>query len=369
MNTLTKHRARPALGCGLLALALGAAALVSPAHAGGTDAKTGNAATYASKDYDLYRSGSDLDVKPPAATTPMLVLMGGGTDVDDAFRAMINKARGCSGISCTAKVDVVIVRASGADGYNASLMAMEGVDSVESLVIKTSAGANDPFVNKVVATADVLFIAGGDQWNYIKLWKGSTLDSTLQALSAKNVPMGGTSAGLAVLGQYDYSGQNGSITSAEAMSNPFDRKLTLDGGFLNDLPQMRGVITDSHLATRDRMGRLMTFLARQSSGTTLLRGIGVDEQTAVVVDDGIATVLGNPNGSGGLTGQAYFLQPSILPTTLKAKTPLTFRGVSVQKLRPLGGSFNLKTWAMFTPYQLSVETGVLTSSQLGGSVY
>ncbi|MEJ6007131.1 hypothetical protein WG899_16375 [Paucibacter sp. AS339] len=40
----------------------------------------------------------------------------------------------------------------------------------------------------------------------------------------------------------------------------------------------------------------------------------------------------------------------------------------MQKLLTQGGSFNLKTWAMSTPYLLSVETGVLTSSQLGGSV-
>ncbi|MDG0861097.1 hypothetical protein EXJ73_01235 [Pelomonas aquatica] len=99
----------------------------------------------------------------------MLVLMGGGTDVDDAFKAMIAKARG--GTAST--VDVVILRTSGSDGYNACLMAMNGVDSVESIVIKTRAGASAPEVLGLVNRADVLFIAGGDQSTYIAEWAGT----------------------------------------------------------------------------------------------------------------------------------------------------------------------------------------------------
>ena len=53
---------------------------------------------------------------------------------------------------------------------------MDGVDSVESLLIRTREAANDPRVNPIVAHADLLFIAGGDQSSYIKLWKGIALD-------------------------------------------------------------------------------------------------------------------------------------------------------------------------------------------------
>ena len=184
----------------------------------------------------------------------------------------------------------------------------------------------------------------------------------MTAAVARNVPFGGTSAGLAVLGQFDYSGANKSITSADAMANPYDRNVTLDRSFLNALPLMAGVITDAHLVARDRMGRLVTFLARLSAdgwaGLPALRGIGVDEQTAVVVDGDIATVMGNPDGLGGITGRAYFLKPTVPPATVQAKAPLTFRNVQVEK-RVAGGQYNLATWPTVSPYFISVEAGVL----------
>jgi len=274
---------------------------------------------------------------------------------------MIAKARG----GTSAKVDVVILRTSGADGYNDYLMAMDGVDSVESIVLKTAAGASASAVLDLVNRADVLFIAGGDQSTYIAQWTGTPLEAAMKAAVARNVPFGGTSAGLAVLGQFDYSGANQSVSSATAMANPYDRNVTLDRGFLNALPWMANVITDAHLVARDRMGRLVTFMARLSAdgwdGWQALRGIGVDEETAVVVDNGLAVVMGNDDGAGGRTGRAYFLKPTMAPTTVKAKTPLTFRSLQVEK-RTAGGQFDMTTWPTVSPYFISVESGVLMPS-------
>lgn len=346
--------ARRAFVTSLLCLGL----VAGPAWAGGGSAGSGAKPTVSTKDYDLYRSGNAADVQPPPPASPMLVLMGGGIDVDDAFRAMIAKARGGS----ASQVDVVILRTSGADGYNDYLMAMGGVDSVESIVIKTRAGASAPQVLDLVARADVLFIAGGDQSTYIDEWAGTPLEAAVQAAVARNVPFGGTSAGLSVLGQFDYSGANKSVSSTQAMANPYDRNVTLDRSLLNTLPWMAGVITDAHLVTRDRMGRLVTFLARLSAdgwaGWSQLRGIGVDEQTAVVIEGGIGTVVGNDDGLGGRTGQAYFLKPSMAPTTVQPKTPLTFRSLQVEK-RTAGGRYDLVNWPTVSPYFISVEAGVL----------
>ncbi|MDL2339278.1 MAG: cyanophycinase [Pseudomonadota bacterium] len=369
MTNATDPSRRNHLGLirGLLALAFAFGVLSAPAHAAGGGAGTGAKATTSSKNYDYYLTGSPVDATPAAPITPMVVLMGGGVDVDDAFMSMIAKARNGG----TGKVDIVIVRASGADGYNPYLFAMDGVDSVETLVVKTRAGADDSTVNAIVSRADVLFIAGGDQWNYINLWKGSKLDATLQVLSARNVPMGGTSAGLAVLGAVDFSAENGTITSDEATGNPYHRRLTLDAGFLNHLPYLAGTIADPHLVTRDRMGRLLTFVARMLKDgvvdLTSARAIGVDEQTALVIDGGGAgtgTVMG--------VGAVYFLKPSIAATTIVARTPLTFLGIGVYKLTANTGTFAFGIWAPtgnVPLYNLDVVAGVLTSSQGGGSPY
>lgn len=344
----------------LLGLMFAGAAL-----AAGADKATGAAKTAGTKDYDYYLTGSAADVAVAAPASQMLVLMGGGTDVDDAFRAMLAKARQNAG---GAGIDVVVIRTSGADGYNPYLFAMGGVDSVESLVIKSRDGANDPRVNAIVAGADLLFIAGGDQSTYVDLWTGTALDATLQSLRARRVAIGGTSAGLAVLGDVDYTGANGTVTSERALANPYDRRVTLDTGFITGLPGLQGAITDAHLVTRDRMGRLVTFLARMiGDGLSPLgtaRAIGVDEATAVVVDAGSARVLG--------ASAAYFVKPVQAAVTLQPKKPLTMRGVHVDRLRQGGGSFDLTAWqppAGAASYDLNVEAGVLTSDQAGGSAY
>lgn len=343
-----------------LALSL---SLFAPVMASENGKASGKAATTTNQLYDYFLSGNAADAQPVGASTPLWVLMGGGTDVDTAFQAMINKARGAGNTG----VDVVVIRTSGADGYNAYLAAMPGVDSVETFVIKSRSGADSAALNAIVAKADVLFIAGGDQSTYVNLWQGTQLDRTLSALRARNVPFGGTSAGLAVLGDVDYTGANGSITSSEALANPFDRKLTLDRSFISGLAGLKGAITDSHLVTRDRMGRLVTFLARmikdglQPLGTA--RGIGVDEATALVVDNGLARVEGS--------GRAYFLLPSIAPSQVLSKKPLTFSNVRVERLEAGAQRFDLGLWSSGTlqlnAYWLSASGGVLTSS--GGSAY
>jgi cyanophycinase len=361
---------RPALsrrlaGAATLALALALAFGAAPAHAAGGGAGSGAKATTSSKHYDYYLTGSAVDARPAAPASKMMVLMGGGVDVDDAFRAMIARAGG----SATNRIDVVIVRASGADGYNPYLYAMTGVDSVETLVVKTRTGANDPAVNAIVAKADVVFIAGGDQWNYISLWKGTSLEATLLALADRSVPTGGTSAGLAVLGAVDYSAQNGTVTSADALADPYHRRVTLDRDFLNRLAHLGGTVTDPHLVTRDRMGRLVTFMARMIQEgwvtTADARAIGVDEQTALVVE---AASGNTPTATVVGIGAAYLLQPSIAPTTVAARRPLSFSAIGVRKVTAGSGSFPL--WGGAPSYHLDAVNGVLTSDQAGGaSVY
>src|SRR3954466_6387314 len=55
-----------------------------------------------------------------------LVMIGGGRDVDEAFKWMIDRSGGG---------DVVIIRASGKDGYNPYIYGLGKVNSVETLKI------------------------------------------------------------------------------------------------------------------------------------------------------------------------------------------------------------------------------------------
>jgi len=206
---------------------------------------------------------------PQFPARPAFVLMGGGADVDEAFRWMIRKA----GVRPGSGGRFVVLRASGTGAYDPYIFfsgpgrqtgvpvaqrwvggAALGLSSAETLVIPSRAAAESPFVNSVVARANAVFIAGGDQGNYIRHWKGTRLESTLNSLLARKVPVGGTSAGLAILGAFDFAALRGTINSARALADPFDQRITLDpgplapGGGLLPASALANTITDSHFA-------------------------------------------------------------------------------------------------------------------------
>ena len=86
------------------------------------------------------------------------------------------------------------------------------------------------------------------------------------------------------------------VDSEDALKYPTDEDITLARDFLHiDEPWMRGVLTDTHFFQRDRMGRLVTFVARvaqdgwartdnQSSAQLGVLGVGISEHTAVLVE-------------------------------------------------------------------------------------
>lgn len=335
-----------------------------------------------------------LPVRHPETS---LVLMGGGDDVDQAFRWMIRRA----GIKPGTGGRFVVLRASGADGYNPYIYysgpegktgeppdpywvggAAMGVSSVETLVIPSRAAADDPFVNAVVRRADAVFIAGGDQSRYIRFWKGTALDRSLTALLGRNVPIGGTSAGLAILGEYAFAALQGTIDSTAALSNPFDPRITLDPDpagpgerFLVPKP-MTGVLTDSHFDRRKRMGRLIAFLSRLDGGeghgclgklSTMqkhlggIRGIGVSEQAALLIEstgdrhDYIARRIKNPWSDA--EGAVYFVRPLAPPTECEPGMPLSIGQVEIRKLADSRSVFNLTDWSGVDAYTVSIENG------------
>jgi cyanophycinase len=302
--------------------------------------------------YQYFVVGNGADVV--RSTTPGTVLMGGGSDVDAAFQWMIGKSGGG---------DFVVIRASGTDAYNPYIYGLGTVDSVETLIITSRTAAADPFVVDKIRNAEALWIAGGDQSNYINYWKGTPVETAIEYVAnTKQAPVGGTSAGLAVLGQFIYTGANGSVTSSQALSNPYHRYVTLDRDFLQ-IAHLSGVITDSHFVARDRLGRLVTFLARiiQDGWAGSVRGIGIDEATAILVNpDGSSTRVGS--------GAVYFLSSNGTPQVCASRTPLTYTGLAVVRITG-SATFNLATWngSGGTAYTVSANAGALSSSN--GSIY
>ena len=301
--------------------------------------------------YYLTGNGADVQTKTEAG----YVLIGGAKDQDSIFRWFLKRANGG---------DLVVLRASGADGYNPYLTELGGLDSVESLVVSTAEAARDPFVEDKIRHAEALFLAGGDQWNYVRLWRNTPVSKAIQSLIDRGVPVGGTSAGLAVLGQYVFNAEHDTVTSEEALANPFGEKVTLGSDFLR-IPALDGIITDSHFHARDRMGRTLVFLARilEEGKLSEARAIAIDERTAA---------LAKPNGQMEIDGVGfvYFVRARRRAGICRPGTPLTFGDIEIYRV-PKGGSFDVKAWKGQggTAYRLDVENGLVRSSQPGGSIY
>lgn len=299
-----------------------------------------------------YLTGNAADVAV-ALTGPAHDLGGGGTDVDAALQWIIDQVRGCT--SCSTKIDVVILRSSGSDGYNDYIYAMNGVDSVETLVITKASDANTAAVEATVRNAEVVFFAGGDQCDYVKYFKGTRVETAVESVYARGGGVGGTSAGLAIQGDFTYDACTASATSADALANPYHRSVTFTYDFFH-WANLQGTITDSHFVTRDRMGRTLAFLARQikDGKAASALGIAVNEATSVVVDrNGLATVIGD--------GPAYFILADHMPETCVAGTPLTYSNYKIWKVSS-GGTYDLKNRPTTGFYTRSVTNGVLSAN-------
>jgi cyanophycinase-like exopeptidase len=122
-------------------------------------------------------------------------MMGGGADLDEAFRWLCEKVDGG---------DFLILRAAGNDEYNPYVAGLCKPNSVATLIIPDRASAEAPKVSAIIRNAEAVFIAGGDQARYINFWKDTPVEDALNANIKDGKPIGGTSAGLAVLGEFVY---------------------------------------------------------------------------------------------------------------------------------------------------------------------
>jgi cyanophycinase-like exopeptidase len=127
--------------------------------------------------------------------------MGGGPTVDSAFVWMHDTITGEHGARGG---DVVVLTASEGDVYTDYLMKVAPFNSVRSISIGPGATPSDlARAAAYVDRAQGLFFTGGDQAHYVK-WKGSPLIASVQRLYDRGGVVGGTSAGLAILGEYVY---------------------------------------------------------------------------------------------------------------------------------------------------------------------
>ena len=257
---------------------------------------------------------------PPAAAQGYVCAEGGGSPTATGWGTQVfgwMLARGNNG-------PVVILGVAGADLNVASVFTSLGASSVTNLAVDAS-NANDPGVYAAITAAKIVWMRGGNQANYVNFWNNTLTEQAIRDVWQAGGVIGGTSAGCAVLGDWIYDSNVGSVLSREALRDPYHPFITFTDDFLNLLP---GTITDTHFTERGRLGRLAVFVARawQDAGLDLL-GIGVDDRTALCVyPDGTAEVLGE--GAVTLVSRSAATQHEIAPGQVPVFTGLVHHQLS-----------------------------------------
>jgi len=142
---------------------------------------------------------------------------------------------------------------------------------------------------RILEGAGGVFFSGGDQSLQMAVLRGTPVHRALLALYEQGCVMAGTSAGAAVMSEVMITGDERRKVEPghEFEVLQADNTITVEGlGFI------KTAIIDQHFVTRKRHNRLISLVAEMPQ----LLGIGIDEETAIIVGpEETFEVIGNRN--------------------------------------------------------------------------
>ncbi|BCJ87420.1 cyanophycinase [Effusibacillus dendaii] len=157
-----------------------------------------------------------------------------------------------------------------------------GVEDVRTFDVSNRENANAASAAKAIEQATGVFFTGGDQVRITNLLGGTKIDMILHKRHEEGMILAGTSAGASMM-------SNTMIIEGVPETNPRLGIVEMGPG----MEFISGVVIDQHFAQRGRIGRLLSAVAQYPHHL----GLGIDENTAVVVDGNEFEVI----GSGAVT--------------------------------------------------------------------
>jgi len=153
-----------------------------------------------------------------------------------------------------------------------------GVRRIEHLDLPTRAAAFRAGALECLQDARAVFFTGGDQGQIATRIAGTPVHDAIRNLYEGGACIAGTSAGAAAMSETVITSMHGDDQHSDV------RAFTTIAG----LGLLRGVLIDQHFAQRGRMTRLLAAVGQNPA----LFGIGIDEDTAIVVNADIISVVG-----------------------------------------------------------------------------
>jgi cyanophycinase len=216
----------------------------------------------------------------PTARNGHLVIVGGGEDrVDD--KEILARFVELAG-ETSARIVVVTAASTVPEDmwkiYDDAFGAL-GVADRTPLHMASREEANDAANAQRVEQATGIFMTGGDQKRLLAMIGGTAVARAMHAALANGACIGGTSAGASAMSAH-------MLADGTADLNPERGSVSLGAG----LGLVRRAVIDQHFSQRHRLARLLSVVAQNP----YLHGLGIDEDTALVVQPGVGIeIIGN----------------------------------------------------------------------------
>lgn len=148
-----------------------------------------------------------------------------------------------------------------------------GVEHRMHLHVASRQDANSEEHIRDLEGATGIFMTGGDQKRLLALVGGTLLDAAMHAaLKLRGACIGGTSAGASAMSGH-------MLAQGRAELHPEKGSVSLGAG----LGFLHKVVVDQHFSERQRLSRLLSVVAQNP----YLQGVGIDEDTALVIERGV----------------------------------------------------------------------------------
>lgn len=210
---------------------------------------------------------------PEVPAGAMLVIGGSGISNEGTKRFITH----CGGVS--AKIVVIPTALDDEptrEPYEVKILRNLGVKDVTVVHAKTRAEAETAAVLDPIRKATGIWFSGGRQWRLVDKYLGTSAEKEMHAVLTRGGAIAGGSAGATIQG--DYLVRGNPLGNVEMMVEGYERGL----GFLI------GVAIDQHFSQRKRFADMTAF----KKEVPHYLGIGIDENTALVVTGHVAEIVG-----------------------------------------------------------------------------
>lgn len=221
------------------------------------------------------------DLFPPAkAESPnvengTLMIVGGGGVPRGLLDRFVEEAGGTESVICVIPISMPASQLGERDSM-AELFRKLGAKEVHVLKQRTPAESDSPEVLEILRRTTGIWFGGGRQWRFIDAYEDTKAAELMHDVLKRGGVIGGSSAGASIQGDY------------MARGNPLGPRDIMADGYEAGLRFLKGVAIDQHFTQRNRLPDMTSLMERYPQ----LLGIGIDETTAIVVQENIAEVVG-----------------------------------------------------------------------------